>query len=74
MYCAVVSPWFCRRAEHGLRDRKRPHREGAEALHLYRHGEEPEGCRLNLALGVEKGDEVEAQRDPQILKALEILH
>ncbi len=29
---------------------------------------------FNLTLGVEKGDEVEAQRDPQILKALEILH
>jgi hypothetical protein len=28
---------------------------------------------FNLTLGVEKGDEVEAQRDPQILKALEIL-
>jgi carboxyl-terminal processing protease len=29
---------------------------------------------FNLALGVSKGDEVEAQRDPQILKALEVLH
>jgi len=29
---------------------------------------------FNLTLGVEKGDEVEAQRDPPILKALEILH
>jgi carboxyl-terminal processing protease len=29
---------------------------------------------FNLTLGVEKGDEVEAQRDPQILKALEVLH
>ena len=28
---------------------------------------------FNLSLGVEKGDEVEAQRDPQILKALEVL-
>ena len=28
---------------------------------------------FNQALGVAKGDEVEAQRDPQILKALEIL-
>jgi len=28
---------------------------------------------FNLTLGVEKGDEVEAQRDPQILKALEVL-
>jgi carboxyl-terminal processing protease len=28
---------------------------------------------FNLALGVDKGDEVEAQRDPVILKALEIL-
>ena len=28
---------------------------------------------FNQALGVEKGDQVEAQRDPQILKALEIL-
>jgi carboxyl-terminal processing protease len=28
---------------------------------------------FNQALGVEKGDEVEAQRDPQILKALETL-
>ena len=28
---------------------------------------------FNLTLGVEKGDEVEAQRDPLILKALEIL-
>jgi carboxyl-terminal processing protease len=28
---------------------------------------------FNLTLGVEKGDEVEAQRDPQILKALELL-
>jgi carboxyl-terminal processing protease len=27
----------------------------------------------NQALGVEKGDEVEAQRDPAILKALEII-
>ena len=27
----------------------------------------------NLALGVEKGDEVEAQRDPVILKALELI-
>jgi carboxyl-terminal processing protease len=29
---------------------------------------------FNLSLGVEKGDEIEAQRDPQILKALEVLH
>jgi carboxyl-terminal processing protease len=29
---------------------------------------------FNLTLGVEKGDEVEAQRDPQILKALEFMH
>ncbi len=29
---------------------------------------------FNLTLGVEKGDEVEAQRDPQILKALEVMH
>jgi len=28
---------------------------------------------FNQALGVEKGDEVEAQRDPQILKALALL-
>ena len=28
---------------------------------------------FNLTLGVEKGDEVEAQRDPQIKKALEVL-
>ena len=28
---------------------------------------------FNQALGVEKGDEVEAQRDPQISKALEIM-
>jgi carboxyl-terminal processing protease len=28
---------------------------------------------FNQALGVEKGDEVEAQRDPQIVKALEVL-
>jgi carboxyl-terminal processing protease len=28
---------------------------------------------FNLTLGVEKGDEVEAQRDPQIMKALEVL-
>jgi carboxyl-terminal processing protease len=28
---------------------------------------------FNLALGVEKGDEVEAQRDPVILKALEVI-
>ena len=28
---------------------------------------------FNLTLGVEKGDEVEAQRDPQILKAVEML-
>jgi carboxyl-terminal processing protease len=28
---------------------------------------------FNQALGVEKGDQVEAQRDPQILKALEVL-
>jgi carboxyl-terminal processing protease len=28
---------------------------------------------FNLTLGVEKGDEVEAQRDPQILKAVELL-
>ena len=28
---------------------------------------------FNQALGVDKGDEVEAQRDPQILKALEVL-
>jgi len=28
---------------------------------------------LNQALGVEKGDEVEARRDPQVLKALEVL-
>ena len=28
---------------------------------------------FNQAFGVEKGDEVEAQRDPVILKALEIL-
>ena len=28
---------------------------------------------FNQALGVEKGDEVEAQRDPQILKALEVV-
>ena len=28
---------------------------------------------FNLALGVEKGDEVEAQRDAQIQKALEAL-
>ncbi len=28
---------------------------------------------FNLALGVEKGDEVEARRDPYILKALEVL-
>jgi len=28
---------------------------------------------FNLALGVEKGDEVDAQRDPQILKAVELL-
>jgi len=28
---------------------------------------------FNLTLGVDKGDEVEAQRDPQILKALELL-
>ena len=29
---------------------------------------------FNLALGVAKGDEIEAQRDPCILKALEVLH
>jgi carboxyl-terminal processing protease len=28
---------------------------------------------FNQAFGVEKGDEVEAQRDPAILKALEVL-
>ncbi len=28
---------------------------------------------VNLSLGVEKGDEVEAHRDPQILKALEVM-
>jgi carboxyl-terminal processing protease len=28
---------------------------------------------FNQAFGVEKGDEVEAQRDPVILKALEVL-
>ncbi|MBI1787404.1 MAG: hypothetical protein HYR60_07620, partial [Acidobacteria bacterium] len=28
---------------------------------------------FNQALGVDKGDQVEAQRDPQILKALETL-
>jgi carboxyl-terminal processing protease len=28
---------------------------------------------FNLTLGVEKGDEVEAQRDPQIQKAMELL-
>ena len=28
---------------------------------------------FNLSFGVEKGDEVEAQRDPQILKAIEVL-
>jgi carboxyl-terminal processing protease len=28
---------------------------------------------FNQALGVEKGDEIEARRDPQVLKALEIL-
>lgn len=28
---------------------------------------------INLALGVEKGDEVQARRDPQILKALEVI-
>jgi hypothetical protein len=28
---------------------------------------------FNQAFGVEKGDEVEAQRDPVILKALEIV-
>ena len=28
---------------------------------------------FNQALGVEKGDQVEAQRDPQILKALEVI-
>ena len=28
---------------------------------------------FNLTLGVEKGDEVEAQRDPQILKAVDVL-
>ena len=28
---------------------------------------------FNQALGVEKGDEVEAQRDPVILKALEVI-
>jgi carboxyl-terminal processing protease len=28
---------------------------------------------FNQAIGVEKGDEVEAQRDPVILKALEII-
>jgi carboxyl-terminal processing protease len=28
---------------------------------------------FNQAFGVEKGDEVEAQRDPLILKALEVL-
>ena len=27
----------------------------------------------NLALGVEKGDEIDAQRDPQIQKALEVV-
>ena len=31
--------------EHSLRNRKRPHGESAEALHFYRHGEKPEGCR-----------------------------
>ncbi len=29
---------------------------------------------FNLTLGVAKGDEVEAQRDPQIQKALELLN
>jgi len=29
---------------------------------------------FNLTLGVAKGDEVEAQRDPQILKALELIN
>jgi carboxyl-terminal processing protease len=28
---------------------------------------------FNQAFGVEKGDEVEAQRDPAILKALEVI-
>jgi hypothetical protein len=28
---------------------------------------------FNQAFGVEKGDEVEAQRDPVILKALEVM-